>query len=475
MRYLQRLIRGAVLVTLALGAGRTAAAVPDARGVYTACYLKAVGAVRLIDTADPRQRCLDRIETRVTWSQPGPVGPVGSPGPQGVPGPKGDPGATGATGAAGAPGPQGYGASVSAIDPVTGCYEISIVDQLGLAAPGGGKATVCNGQAGPQGIQGVPGLPGLPGVAGENGVAGPTGPTGPTGPQGPAGTGVVAVDTERREIWLRRDGALVGRFFEVAGLGSTSTVAELPYVDAQGNPKVGKLPVALACTEVVLRRGIVVANALLTGWRAEAIALSSGYRSTATIELWDGRSAILASWQLTSAWPSGLQLAPARPGIAVPVEELKLVCETIARVSSPAPSPWPAGAYSFGLEVPGKVSIVVADASGVGSDSEVVESQDGEDRIVRKRPGRLQTHDLTLTCDGPCSAEIAGWRQLVADGNMAAVRADAVLTMYDASHAAVARWILASAWPSATYVATEDGVEREHVVIVSEGTVQTLP
>jgi phage tail-like protein len=283
------------------------------------------------------------------------------------------------------------------------------------------------------------------------------------------------VDTERREIWLLRDGALVGRFFEVAGLGSTTSVAEYNYTDAQGKTLVGKRPNVLTCNEIVLRRGIVLTNSLLAAWRAEVVTMASGFRSTATIELRDGRGAPLASWQLSYAWPSGLQLAPARPGIAVPVEEFKIACEMIARVSSPASSPWPAGAYTFGLEVPGMVSIVVAGASGVGSDSEVRDYNVGEDPLVRRNPGRLLTHDLTLTCEGPCSAEIAGWRQLVADGNIAAARADAVLTMYDAHHAAVARWSLAGAWPSATYVATEDGVEREHVVIVNEGTVQTLP
>jgi Collagen triple helix repeat (20 copies) len=104
--------------------------------VYTACMLKNVGTVRLIDASLPASNLMSHctsLETQISWSQ---QGQPGIPGPQG---PKGD---TGGTGAAGPQGPKG--------------------------------------DTGTQGSKGDPGPHGDPG---------PQGPPGATGPQGPPGQG----------------------------------------------------------------------------------------------------------------------------------------------------------------------------------------------------------------------------------------------------------------------------------------------
>jgi hypothetical protein len=72
------LLQGALVVTLALGASRTFASIPAPDGTYTACILKALGTLRLIDAADPKQKCLNNIEVLRTWSQTGPQGPAGA-------------------------------------------------------------------------------------------------------------------------------------------------------------------------------------------------------------------------------------------------------------------------------------------------------------------------------------------------------------------------------------------------------------
>lgn len=63
-----------------LTAGGASASIPAADGTYTGCYLMAFGSLRVIDAAIPGQRCLDRIEVQVTWSQRGPTGPAGPAG-----------------------------------------------------------------------------------------------------------------------------------------------------------------------------------------------------------------------------------------------------------------------------------------------------------------------------------------------------------------------------------------------------------
>src|SRR5512142_1424416 len=134
-----------------LGAAAHAQGIPGPLGVYTGCYLKGVGTLRVIDPTT--QRCTF-LEVQVTWSQTGPRGPAGP---------------------AGAAGPQGFSASVSPPDPVTGCYEVGIVDALGVQVPGSAAATICSGP------------PGAPGPAGPTGPAGPPGPAGPAGATGATG------------------------------------------------------------------------------------------------------------------------------------------------------------------------------------------------------------------------------------------------------------------------------------------------
>ena len=160
MRSVQRLLQGVVLVTLALGATRAVAAIPQ-NGVYTACYLKALSTLRLIDAADPKQKCLDKFETMITWSQVGPQGvqgPIGPVGPQGQKGNTGDMGLTGLMGPQGLPGAQGV---------------------QGL-----------KGDKGDTGATGAKGDQGTPGINGTNGAVGPIGPRGPKGDTGSAGPSV---------------------------------------------------------------------------------------------------------------------------------------------------------------------------------------------------------------------------------------------------------------------------------------------
>ena len=88
----------------ALGVGGVAfASIPSSGGVFTACMLKGVGTVRLIDPSlsshTLQSHCLSPLEQQVTWNG------AGTPGAPGSPGSPGTRGATGPTGATGAEGP----------------------------------------------------------------------------------------------------------------------------------------------------------------------------------------------------------------------------------------------------------------------------------------------------------------------------------------------------------------------------------
>ena len=159
MKVLFRAKRGRVLlagVAVSLvAAGVAYASIPDANKVYTACVLKNIGTMRLIDPSLSAGNFMSHctaFETKITFNQ------QGQQGLQGLAGPAGPAGADGATGPIGPAGPAGPAGS-----------------------PGAKGEDGAVGPAGPAGADGVAG------ATGPAGPAGPAGAQGPVGPQGPAG------------------------------------------------------------------------------------------------------------------------------------------------------------------------------------------------------------------------------------------------------------------------------------------------
>ncbi len=162
----RRLVRLTGLATafFIVAGGVAYATIPDSGKAYTACMLKNVGTIRLIDpslsSSNVMSHCTS-LETQITWNQQGQPGAAGPAGPAGALGPAGTGGANGTDGAPGATGPAG---------------------------PAGPKGDT--GATGDPGAAGPPGPAGPKGDTGDTGPAGPAGPagaTGATGPQGPAG------------------------------------------------------------------------------------------------------------------------------------------------------------------------------------------------------------------------------------------------------------------------------------------------
>ena len=105
----RRVVRltGLATVFFIVAGGVAYATIPDVGKVYTACMLKNVGTIRLIDPSLPASNLMSHcssLETQVSWNQQGQAGPAG---PKGDTGAAGAIGATGATGAAEPQGPKG--------------------------------------------------------------------------------------------------------------------------------------------------------------------------------------------------------------------------------------------------------------------------------------------------------------------------------------------------------------------------------
>jgi hypothetical protein len=119
-------------VLFAAAAGIAYAAIPDSKGVYTACMLDKVGTVRLIDPSLPASNLMSHctnVETKFTFNQ---QGQQGAPGLPGAPGKDGAPGANGKDGADGKDGQPFSGTFTSP----NGQFSITVGDTgIKLAGP----------------------------------------------------------------------------------------------------------------------------------------------------------------------------------------------------------------------------------------------------------------------------------------------------------------------------------------------------
>lgn len=132
--------------------------------------------------------------------------------------------------------------------------------------------------------------------------------------------------------------------------------------------------------------------------------------------------------------------------------------------------------YKFGLEVEGRFVGHFASASGMGSESEVVEhkitNETGE-LITQLTPGRLSWMPITLSRGLTSNLDVWEWRQAVVDGRVDEARTNCSIVVYDAANQEVARWNLENAWPSAVSVPAAEDESTEYIVesitLVHEG------
>jgi phage tail-like protein len=132
--------------------------------------------------------------------------------------------------------------------------------------------------------------------------------------------------------------------------------------------------------------------------------------------------------------------------------------------------------YSFYLEVDGITECVFREATGLGSNSEVVESRhstkDGK-TIISKSPGMLKWDDITLKRGFSSDMKLHAWRELVEQGKIKEARKHGSITVYGVDGEVLAKWTFTNAWPSKlsgpSLNATANEVAIEEMTIVHEG------
>ena len=107
--------------------------------------------------------------------------------------------------------------------------------------------------------------------------------------------------------------------------------------------------------------------------------------------------------------------------------------------------------FHFSIEVQGIVTGYFSEVSGLGSETELIESKVVNDKgveVTLKIPGRLKWEDITLKRGLTSNMDIWEWRKMVEDGDIQGARKNGSVTMLDQNLTAVARWDFFNAWPS---------------------------
>ena len=81
------------------------------------------------------------------------------------------------------------------------------------------------------------------------------------------------------------------------------------------------------------------------------------------------------------------------------------------------------GNFNFKVEIEGVTQGAFRNVEGLDSETEIVEYQDGDDIILRKRPGRTKYSNVILKRGYINSTELWDWRKEVIDGKVAAAAA----------------------------------------------------
>jgi phage tail-like protein len=107
--------------------------------------------------------------------------------------------------------------------------------------------------------------------------------------------------------------------------------------------------------------------------------------------------------------------------------------------------------YHFYVEIQGVVVGAFREASGLTSESEVIEykaSGPKGEEITIKQPGRTKYPNINLKRGMTDAMDIWEWRKKIEDGQFKDAMKNGSIVLYDQAHSEVARWNFENAWPT---------------------------
>lgn len=103
------------------------------------------------------------------------------------------------------------------------------------------------------------------------------------------------------------------------------------------------------------------------------------------------------------------------------------------------------GNFNFKVEIEGVTQGAFRNVEGLDSETEIVEYQNGDDIILRKRPGRTKYANITLKRGYINNDELWQWRKKVIEGVIERKSGSVILCGDDGSE--VMRYNFFEAWP----------------------------
>jgi phage tail-like protein len=119
------------------------------------------------------------------------------------------------------------------------------------------------------------------------------------------------------------------------------------------------------------------------------------------------------------------------------------------------------GTYNFLLEIQGVIGdtkIIVGgfkSVSGMDSETEVIEFKQGNDMVVRKKPGRTTFANIVLERGYTATDDLWQWRKNIEDGKIDR-RSGSIIVLDQDGDTEVGRYNFYEAWPCKWYVPDMD-------------------
>jgi phage tail-like protein len=137
----------------------------------------------------------------------------------------------------------------------------------------------------------------------------------------------------------------------------------------------------------------------------------------------------------------------------------------------------PISAFSFALEIQGLDAALFREASGFGSESQIVEfKQQGPkgQTYVHKIPGTMKWQNIVLKRGITDSLQLWKWRKQVIDGQIEKARVDGSVVGYDEDGTEKIRYNFVRGWPSKWDAAGLNATGNEPIIETLEITHEGL-
>ncbi len=127
------------------------------------------------------------------------------------------------------------------------------------------------------------------------------------------------------------------------------------------------------------------------------------------------------------------------------------------------------GNYNFWLEISGitgdSKTIVggFKSMSGLDSETEVIEFKQGNDKVVRKKPGRTTYANITLERGYTATDDLWQWRKNIEDG-LIDRRSGSIIILDQDGETEVARYNFYEAWPCKWYAPDVDATSSNMAI-----------